>query len=116
MAAVTYLPLLWPSPATMSTLLTPLTRESTFCTSCAGQPDALSVALGQVADDPVADVLQPAALDGVVDAPAAGIAIHLAEPAAEVEVLLDFHFGVERHVLGEIAEAFPDLFRLMEDV
>jgi hypothetical protein len=69
-----------------------------------------------VADQPFADRVEPAAVADVVDALAAVVARHLAEPATEIEVFLDLHLGVERDVLRQVAEVLADLLGLVKDV
>ena len=81
-----------------------------------GQPDALAKTLGQMPDQPATNVFQPAALADVIDRLQSRRAVHLPQSAAEIEVFLDLHLGVERDVLRQIAEIVADLLGLVEDV
>ena len=44
------------------------------------------------------------------------LAVDALELGPVVEVLLDAHLGVERHALGQVADAPADLHRLVHDV
>src|SRR4051812_28832008 len=67
-------------------------------------------------DDALADAPQPAALNDVIDPLLSGAAVHLAEPPAEIEVLLHLHFGIERDVFRQVPEALAHLLGLVKDV
>src|SRR6185437_6332697 len=69
-----------------------------------------------MADDAMAHIAQPAALDDIINALSAIGAIHLSKPAAEIEIFLDLHFGIKRHVFRQIAQAFAHLFGLVKNV
>ena len=81
-----------------------------------GQPDPLAKASREVAEDPVLDVRQPAPGDHLADRPPAPRAGHVLELGPEAQVLPDPHLGVERHVLGQVADLAADLQRLVQDV
>jgi hypothetical protein len=74
-----------------------------------GDADALAVALGELADDLVADALQVAELEHLVDARAELAARDLLQPAAEVEVFAHAHVLGQRVVLRHVADAALDL-------
>src|SRR5437773_6623144 len=61
-------------------------------------------------------IAKPASGDDVADPLQAGGAVHATESAAEMEVLLDFHFRIERAIFGEIAQFLADGFGFMKDV
>ena len=64
----------------------------------------LPVPLRQGSDHLPADIADEAATDNSVDAAEDFAARHLPHVGAESEVLVHPHFGVERHVLGQVAD------------
>ena len=81
-----------------------------------GQPDTLPIALGQLSDDALLDVLESALLDHPVDALPAATDPQALEPGAELEVVADPHVDVQRVVLGHVADAAAHLVGLVEHV
>src|SRR5438874_1591228 len=69
-----------------------------------------------MSDGSPAHVLQPAAIDHVIDTLAPCGAQHLSQLAAEIEIFLDLHFRVERDVFRKITKIFADFLRFMEDI
>ena len=69
-----------------------------------GEAHPLAEALGQLADRPVVDVLDAGGGDGLVQrGPPVGAA-DVPEPGHVVQPLRDQHLGVERVVLGQVAD------------
>jgi hypothetical protein len=81
-----------------------------------GQPDALAIALGQVADGLALHVIQPAAVQHVLDASLTSNAIQVAQARAEIEVFTNLHLRVQRHVLRQVAKALTHPDRIVKDV
>ena len=70
-----------------------------------GDADALAEPLRELADDLVADALQVAELEDLVDPGPELAAGDLLKPAPEVQVLAHAHLVGERVVLGHVAHA-----------
>ena len=76
-----------------------------------GDPHPLPKALGQLADDPVADPLQIADLEDLVDPRAKLAPGHLLQPSPEIQVFADPHVLRQRVVLRHVADPALDLVR-----
>ena len=74
-----------------------------------GDPDPLAVALGEPADDLVADPLQVAELEHLVDPGAELSPGNLLQPAPEIEVFAHPHVLGQGVVLGHVADPALDL-------
>src|SRR5262249_23957673 len=81
-----------------------------------GQAEALAIALGQRADEPATDLADAAALETVVDALLPLLAVHALQLGPVGQVLLDAHFGIQRHALRQVADVAAHFHRLRHDV
>ena len=74
-----------------------------------GESNPLAESLREMADDPRGDALEAAAADHPIDGGGLIGAANSLHRGHEVEVGLHRHFGVERIVLGQVAEALLNL-------
>src|SRR5262249_22621837 len=81
-----------------------------------GQADALAVPLGQRADEAAAHLADATAVQAGVDTALALLALDALEGGAVGEVLLDAHFGIQRHALRQVTDVLAHLHRLVQDV
>ena len=80
-----------------------------------GDADALAVALGELADDLVADAFQVAELEHLVDARAEFAAGDFLQPAAKIQVFADAHVLGQRIVFRHVADLALRFVRLGGD-
>ena len=80
-----------------------------------GDADPLAVAFGELADDLVANALEVAELEHLINARAEHAALDLLQPPAEIEVFRHPHVLGQRIVLGHVADLALDLVGLRRD-
>src|SRR5262249_19659764 len=81
-----------------------------------GQPDALAVALGQGPEQSPLHFLDPASVQAVIDTHGPLPAFDPLELGAELQVLADPHFWIQRYALGQVAHALPDFHAVVDRV
>ena len=81
-----------------------------------GQSNTLPVPPGQAPDHVTVRVRQPEVRQHGIDPTVKHAARQPLQPAAKPQVLFDTHFGIQRHVLRQIADPAPDLTGLREYV
>src|SRR5882762_7516876 len=81
-----------------------------------GQPNALLVTFGEVANDFTVDISQPALLHDGLGALAAAAALESFKRRAKAKVFTHPHVAMQRVIFRHVADAPTDLISLAEDV